>query len=930
MKYFSHLFFALILSNSLSKAQDSLYWQQTNGPYGGKVNSIAISANGSIFAAVDGGVFRSTNNGNIWILAGLNNRTVNSLSINSSGYIFAGTTNHGVYRSTDNGNKWTQTGITDRTVGSLCTNSNGYIFAGTIYYGIYLSTDNGSSWSQTSLNNMPVNSLSINSSGHIFAATTGYGIYRSTNNGNNWTQVFSSYSTSSLAINASGYVFVGTTYYGIYRSTDNGNNWTQTSLNNVSVNSLSINSSGYIFAGTTGYGIYRSTNNGINWTQTSLNVKSINSLAINVSGHIFTGTLYNGIYQSTNNGDSWTQINNGLLNTPVYSLVKNTSGHMFAGTNGGGVCRSTNNGNSWIQTSLNGLNNVSSLAINSNGYIYSGVDYSGVYLSTNNGDNWSKVLSINGAYNSIAVGPNGDIFVGISENGVYRSTNNGDEWTQTNLKHYTVNSLAVTPNGYIYAAVDGGVFRSTDNGDSWIINSGLATRVARALSINATSGDIFVGTTDGGVYRSRDNGNSWLQTNLNNANIQTILTNSSGSIFAGTPDSGVFLSTDNGNHWTQVNSGLISSCIYSFTVDSGDHIFAGTSNGVFRSTNSTIHLTVAPQIQYVKDVANDQGQRVTIKWIASALDTNVAFLKFYSVWRATPERILHSQKSPIPMKDVNNDFKNPSQKIQKINGTIYCWEWIANQPAHKLRFYAYTAQTLYDSTSANSGKHYFMVSAHTDESNTFFDSNIDSGYSVDNLAPLKPSGFTARYDSHKIVIEWNPNSEPDLRNYLLYNVSYAGFNPDTVLPFIYTTATSYSFQSFQDNIIHLFVRAQDIHENLSPISDVIAIRPTGVVGNDNDKTPTSFSLLQNYPNPFNPTTTFTYTVPRKSNVHLTIFNTLGQTIAELVNEDQEIGYHSVDWKANVSSGIYFYRIEAVSFGKLDNQFVDVKKMVLMR
>ena len=94
--------------------------------------------------------------------------------------------------------------------------------------------------------------------------------------------------------------------------------------------------------------------------------------------------------------------------------------------------------------------------------------------------------------------------------------------------------------------------------------------------------------------------------------------------------------------------------------------------------------------------------------------------------------------------------------------------------------------------------------------------------------------------------------------------------------------------------------------------------------------PPSPTLEQNFPNPFNPTTTIQYGLPTRSQVSLRIYNILGQRVVDLVNAEQAAGYQSVVWNANVASGIYFYRIEAVSLADPGKRFVDVKKMVLVR
>jgi len=96
------------------------------------------------------------------------------------------------------------------------------------------------------------------------------------------------------------------------------------------------------------------------------------------------------------------------------------------------------------------------------------------------------------------------------------------------------------------------------------------------------------------------------------------------------------------------------------------------------------------------------------------------------------------------------------------------------------------------------------------------------------------------------------------------------------------------------------------------------------LANDNIEVPTTYSLQQNYPNPFNPVTTIRYGLPEAGNVEITIYNTLGQEICKLVDGYRQAGYHVVSWDAsNLSSGLYFYRLET-------GDFVSVRKMVLVK
>jgi photosystem II stability/assembly factor-like uncharacterized protein len=86
----------------------------------------------------------------------------------------------------------------------------------------------------------------------------------------------------------------------------------------------------------------------------------------------------------------------------------------------------------------------------------------------------------------------------------------------------------------------------------------------------------------------------------------------------------------------------------------------------------------------------------------------------------------------------------------------------------------------------------------------------------------------------------------------------------------------------------------------------------------------TFSLIQNYPNPFNPNTTITYSIPIAGKVSLKIFDVLGNEIATLVNEEKTTGNYTVNFDAsNLTSGVYFYRIQA-------GDYVETKKMIYLK
>ena len=88
--------------------------------------------------------------------------------------------------------------------------------------------------------------------------------------------------------------------------------------------------------------------------------------------------------------------------------------------------------------------------------------------------------------------------------------------------------------------------------------------------------------------------------------------------------------------------------------------------------------------------------------------------------------------------------------------------------------------------------------------------------------------------------------------------------------------------------------------------------------------PRSYSLEQNYPNPFNPVTTIIFNLSKSGKTELSIYNVLGQKVATVVNKELTAGSHKYQFKAsNLSSGIYFYKIQS-------NDFVQIKKMMLLK
>jgi hypothetical protein len=88
--------------------------------------------------------------------------------------------------------------------------------------------------------------------------------------------------------------------------------------------------------------------------------------------------------------------------------------------------------------------------------------------------------------------------------------------------------------------------------------------------------------------------------------------------------------------------------------------------------------------------------------------------------------------------------------------------------------------------------------------------------------------------------------------------------------------------------------------------------------------PETYELGQNYPNPFNPATTIRLALPEAGMVNFTVYNILGQKVADVYQGHMEAGYHNFNFHmSNLSSGVYFYRVKV-------NDFTAVKKMTILK
>ena len=195
-----------------------------------------------------------------------------------------------------------------------------------------------------------------------------------------------------------------------------------------------------------------------------------------------------------------------------------------------------------------------------------------------------------------------------------------------------------------------------------------------------------------------------------------------------------------------------------------------------------------PVLTSVSDIPNDQGRQVQIVWDKSPYDANGSMVPIedYSLWRY--DEIYRTS-------DEMNIYENPEDIFQTIqtqrddelywnrNGDILTY--IDLVPAMGFQQYSYVSPTLADSSTSDVNYSSFIVFAHTDFTLMYFTAEADSGYSLDNIAPLETRAYIAE-NVNSMRISWDEveygmfegNLYPE-QNGVWYKV-YASDSPDFV------------------------------------------------------------------------------------------------------------------------------------------------------
>ncbi len=173
--------------------------------------------------------------------------------------------------------------------------------------------------------------------------------------------------------------------------------------------------------------------------------------------------------------------------------------------------------------------------------------------------------------------------------------------------------------------------------------------------------------------------------------------------------------------------------------------------------------------------------------------------------------------------------------------------------------------------------------------------------------PVELSSFTAELSPGAgVKLNWSTASETNNRGFFVQKNSGEGWSDIAFIPGKGSSVAVNSYSYLDDDIpgtgaVVLYRLRQVDHSGEATYSQEVEV--TGL--------PTEFTLHQNYPNPFNPSTVIRFALPIGGYAELTVYNSIGQKVATLVNQTMPAGEHKVEFKAaNLPSGIYFYRLNS--------------------
>lgn len=582
------------------------------------------------------------------------------------------------------------------------------------------------------------------------------------------------------------------------------------------------------------------------------------------------------LLKSTNWGSTWDSLylfRDTIQNKGRINFISETIGYCFASHSGFfNPSKTTDGGRSWfpIQTDTK-FGQVDKLIFLSEREAYIEAFPGTIYRSLDSGRTFHP-MGINSYLNDVRYinSTTAIMLLSIANNGlIYRTSNNGQNWTQilnySNWPYHTVDFKRIAfINNTIYVAAgnSGGVFKSTNGGQNFfnITKYNWPISFQSVDFINTTSG--FAVGVSTGIFQTTNSGVNWFE----NENFKTVTNIFNRNIFK--------------VDFTDENTGYISS-----------------DTGIFKSTNSGNNWFFLSQSKRTNDFYfhnNSTG------WA-------IFYYNREGIFKTTD-----GGNSFILQREFNNFNLNDIEFFDENTGLVTALN-------------GFTSDTLLFRTT-NSGQNWYGINLQGDYNRI---TKIDNDTAL--LVPyLTGIGFMRTTDKGA---SWflNPTSvnTTDMK-FINSNLGVASSMYE--YKYIYTTNSGYTWnKSMQGLGIELNAVYMDktgfgiMAGSDGRIFRTINFGGITSINNPNSIVENDFRLNQNYPNPFNAQTIISFNINKKSQYKINIYDIRGRLIKTLINKFLNTGSYEVAFNAeNISSGVYFYTLEA------EDNLIKTRKMILMK
>lgn len=705
----------------------------------------------------------------------------------------------------------------------------------------------------------------------------------------------------------------------VVRTTDGGENWERLNLGGLEpkiLNSIEFVNldTGYV-AGKDGI-VYRTTDGGETWVDKSTGYigTELNNIHFVTSQRGWVVGQWGSIFKTVNAGESWDlQYFTDFNLFRSISMVDSLNGYV----GGVGVFRTTDGGESWIKTKNNPPIGSARGIHFFNKFVGLVAGAYSICMTVDGGDEWTVVypgqnytelfdLSFIDDQHGFAVGAYGSMV---------KTTDGGLTWTE--LTKSSITEIRLDDIHFLDEQIglvvgqDGVIYRTSNGGSTWELIEKGSTPIFRAIDFFDENTGVAVGRY-GVIRRTTDKGLTWHDPDLNEAEEQLFGLHIFDESFACAVGEGTIVTTtDAGLTWKSQSYPYPDWLLGVHFVTRTKGFIAAANGKIYGSTDAGVTwnevATLSPP-EILRSIAfADEMNGVVVGDIGTVAHTTDGG----SSWTKNDlgEAYLNSLFAVSFVDSETGYAGGDGGMILKTTDAGITWERQNSVTQHRILGMHFLTEDMAAITGA------FSMIITTDN----FGVPVFSMNKSEIIFTSVPVGSTQK-DS--VIIQNQGNVLLRIDSVLTSDNSFS-ISPSktTVFPNEFATiVVEYHPEVEGTNEAPLAF----VHNGQSS-PDVVMLYGDAITSvEDENSLPQEFKLHQNFPNPFNPETVIKFDVPQSTQVEISIYNILGQKVAELLNEELAAGYHSIKWDASkFSSGIYFYHLRA-------GNKVLVKKSLLMK